>query len=262
MDNDRPCTREEAFAKFGAYTDEAGNTYWPDGRVNHAGRCFNETINGCAGRYSGIGPYCPKCDKDYDDECDRERRRDKFDQLCSLYEGMDLLPPKFHNWPTPRLEPWQAAALSGIKSDYSRNVWLHAEKGHGKTWTAWTLLQGALWHGIPVAYIDCSGSGLGEVCRNHNARKAAAVVKVLVLDDVSRMYVTEYAAGELHNLLSDRGTAHLRTLVFDQQDGKYFKRLLQEKTDGRFGASTVERLSWKGAPVIPIEMKGRNLRME
>jgi DNA replication protein DnaC len=152
--------------------------------------------------------------------------------------------------------------MSDIKSDYSRNVWLHAEKGNGKTWLAWTLLQGALWHGIPVAYIDCSGGGLGSVCRNHNARKAAATVKTLVLDDVSRMYVTEYAAGELHNLLNDRNASHLRTLVFDQHDGKYFKRLLMEKTEGRYGASTVERLSRKGAPVIGIEMKGRNLRME
>lgn len=248
-----------------SHIDATGNMHYEDGRVWRHGKCYNSIISGCPREVDwerGGTSYCRQCAIEYEEDIEKQNKRDKFEQLCALYESMELLPKGFSNWTPPGMYPWQAAALADIRSDYTRNVWLHAEKGNGKTYVAYTVLQGALWHGIPVAYIDCSGTGLGSVCRNHNARKAAATVKTLVLDDVSRMYVTEYAAGELHNLLSDRNTAKLRTLVFDEKSGKHFRQLLQEKTEGRFGASTVERLSWKGAPVIAIEMKGRNLRME
>jgi DNA replication protein DnaC len=260
MDGEKILDREESFTKFGCYLDDEGSFHWPDGRINHAGRCINEIWNGCTGRRYDIGPYCRKCEREYDEECENERKKEQFERLCAEYESMGLLPRHFSLYKAPGLYAWQSNALNDINSDYGRNVWLTAEHGNGKTEVGKVALWNALRNAVTAAYVDCAGTGLSDMARNHNARHGAARARLLVLDDLSKMLVTDYSAGELHSLLSERHQGKLRTIVLSERKGNDFAAAMSAKTEKRFGASTVDRLSWKGAPVMAIEMHGENIR--
>jgi hypothetical protein len=98
------------------------------------------------------------------------------------------------------------------------------------------------------------------MARNHNSRHGAARARLLVLDDISKMLVTDFSAGELHSLLSERHQSKLRTIVLSERKGNDFAAAMSAKTEKRFGASTVDRLSWKGAAVMAIEMRVENIR--
>ena len=246
-----------------SHIDEAGDMHYEDGRIWRHGKCFNSIISGCTRDVDwdrGGTSYCRACALEYEREMENEQRREMFTRLCAEYESMGLLPKNFANYKAPGLYAWQSQALNDINSDYGRSVWLFADHGNGKTEVGKVALYNALRNAVTAAYVDCAGTGLSDMARNHNARHGAARARLLVLDDVSKMLITDYSAGELHSLLSDRHQNKLRTIVLSERSGKDFAVALAAKTEKRFGASTVDRLSWKGAPVMAIEMRGENIR--
>jgi hypothetical protein len=94
----------------------------------------------------------------------------------------------------------------------------------------------------------------------------------LVLDDIGKMPLNEYSAGDLHALLSIRNKNHVRTIVTAEDmvinnvvvkmTASQFSKNLSAATAGRYGNSTVERLSWKGNMCVAHEMVGDNLRRQ
>jgi len=245
------------------FIDADGNMHMMDGRVWMRGKCMNSIVSGCKNDIDwehGGCSYCRRCAAEYDEECEREKRQEVFVNACKNGESLGILPPNFDKYHPPSFYAWQSQAYNQMRAEYSRNVWLTAEHGNGKTAIGMRLLSDALHNGATAAYIDCAGTGLSELCRNHNARAAIGTARLLVLDDISKIYITEYAAAELHNLLSERHAAKLRTIVISEWPGKQFAGALRDKTDGRFGASTVDRLSFKGAQCLAIEMRGENIR--
>lgn len=246
-----------------SHIDELGNMHFEDGRIWQRGKCYNSIVNGCmrdADWYTGGVSYCAQCAAEYDAEIENEKQRERFARLCSDFESIRLLPRDFKHYKAPALYPWQASALTSINSDYARNVWLWGAHGNGKTEVGKIVLLSALRNGVSAAYIDCAGTGLSEITTHHNARIGAVRARLLVLDDISKMLITDYSAGEIHNILSERHQQKLRTIVLSEKSGKDFALALADKTEHRFGASTVDRLNTKGHPVLSIEMQGDNLR--
>lgn len=246
-----------------SHIDESGDMHFEDGRVWKHGRCYNSIVSGCQREVDwdrGGTSYCRQCGIEYEQQIETQNKHEAFERLCGEYESVGLLPRGFAYYKAPGLYAWQSQALNDINSDYGRSVWLYAEHGNGKTEVGKVAIWNALRNAVSAAYVDCAGTGLSDMARNHNARHGAARARLLVLDDLSKMLISDYSAGELHSLLSERHQGKLRTIVLSERSGKDFAAALAAKTEKRFGASTVDRLSWKGAPVMSVEMRGENIR--
>ena len=246
-----------------SHIDENGDMHYDDGRIWKRGKCLNSIVSGCQREVDwerGGTSYCRPCALEYEAQLETESRREAFEGLCAEYESIGLLPRHFSLYKAPGLYAWQSQALNDINSDYGRNVWLYAEHGNGKTEVGKVAILNALKNAVSAAYVDCAGTGLSDMARNHNARQGAGKARLLVLDDLSKMLITDYSAGELHGLLSDRHQRKLRTIILSERSGKDFAAALAAKTEKRFGASTVDRLSWKGAPVMSVQIRGENIK--
>lgn len=246
-----------------SHIDEEGNMHYDDGRVWNHGVCINSIVSGCHNPVdwqTGGTSYCRKCAAEYDAECEAERKRDQFDRMIADSMSMGLIPRAVANYRERGLYHWQSNALNELRANRDRCAWLQDIPGAGKSEVGIILVHTALRYGVPAAFVDCAGTGFQDVMRQHNTRTALERVKLLVLDDISKMTVTDYAAGELHNVLTARNQAKLRTVVIDEKTGNEFAKMLASKTDGRFGKSVVDRLNWKGGQCVAIAMQGENIR--
>jgi len=221
--------------------------------------CHNQLISGCTRkRADAYDNYCPPCQAEYDAESARQEMEEKYTRMVGEGMALGAIPDDFAKWKPSSLYAWQSAALNECRADYHRNVWIHGLPGVGKTEVAYHVIHGALSNGYTAAFIDAKE--LVDTGRQHNRRRAIEGAIVLVIDDLTKMYITEYSASDLHNVLNDRNKNKRRTIITSEKSGAAFAKDLAHKTDGRYGQSTIDRLSWKGNMCKGIEMIGDNLR--
>jgi DNA replication protein DnaC len=233
-----------------------------DGRVwDSYNACYNSIVSGCTGKPTDImDSYCPRCRREIE-EIERKREiEERFQRMLGEAIAIGTLPDDFAKWQPCGLYAWQSAALNECKADYHRNVWIYGNPGVGKTEVAYNVIHGALSNGYTAAFIDAKD--ISDMSRQHNRLRAVQGATVLVIDDLTKMYITEYSASELHNLLNDRNKNKRRTIITSEISGAKFAKQLSAKTDGRYGQSTIDRLSWKGSVCKGIEMVGDNLRRQ
>ena len=231
--------------------------------------CFNQRINGCTGRLPNImDTYCPKCQREQD-KIERENdKKDKFTRSVQEAITAGALPDDFETWKPRSLVACQRIALDECNRDYNRNVWIHGLRGRGKTEVTYNVVYGAMRNGFTGAFIEAKH--IQDAAREHNLWRHLERAKVLIIDDIGKMPITEYSAGNLHTLLSARNKNHVRTIVTAEDrvvnsavvrlTAAQFTKDLGAATDGRYGGSTVERLSWRGNICVAHEMIGDNLR--
>lgn len=221
--------------------------------------CINSMFSGCKGKLRDVmDNYCPRCQVEQDAIEAKQEREERFNHMVGEAMALGTIPDDFAKWKPCGLYAWQSAALNECKADYHRNVWIYGSPGVGKTEVAYNVIYGALSNGYTAAFIDAKD--ISDMSRQHNRLRAIQGATVLVIDDLTKMYVTEYSASELHNLLNDRNKNKKRTIITSEISGAKFAKQLSAKTDGRYGQSTIDRLSWKGNVCKGVEMVGDNLR--
>ena len=253
-----------------SYDVDTGRIVLDDGRVwdSHT-TCFNQLISGCtrpqADRYD---KYCWVCQKEINKIDEEQRRTESFQKRINGAVAAGALPDDFTTWRRKTMVACQAAAFNECNTDYERNVWIHGLAGRGKTEVTYNVIMQALENGIPAAFVEAKY--LPEISKQHNRRRYIESARLLILDDIGKMFLSEYAAADLHSLLSVRNKNHLRTIVTAEDrvinmqvvrlTAAQFSKDLSAATAGRYGNSTVERLSWKGNMCVAYEMVGDNLR--
>ena len=249
---------------------DTGRMELSDGRVwDSYTTCYNQLINGCtrkqADAYDG---YCYSCQHEINKIREEQDRKELF--LSKIKEGITIggLPDDFEAWKPRGLVACQSVALNECNMDYERNIWLHGLAGRGKTEVTYNVIMQALENGVTAAFIEAKY--LAETSKQHNRRRYLEGARLLILDDIGKMFLSEYAAADLHALLSIRNKNHARTIVTAEDrvinnqvvkmTASQFSKDLSAATNGHYGNSTVERLSWKGNVCKGIEMIGENLR--
>jgi DNA replication protein DnaC len=246
--------------KVAAFDVDTGVMITPNGNTwNSYTDCLNSMVSGCTGKLRDImDNYCPRCQREQDAIEAKQARDDRFKHMVGEAMALGAIPDDFAKWRPCGLYAWQSAALNECRADYHRNCWIYGTPGVGKTEVAYNVIHGAFLNGYTAAFIEAKE--IAETCKQHNRRRNLETASVLVIDDMTKMYVTEYSASDLHNLLNDRNKNRRRTIVTSEVSGAKFAKELSSKTDGRYGISTIERLSWKGNVCKGIEMIGDNLR--
>jgi len=249
---------------------DTGRMVLSDGRVwDSYTTCHNQLISGCtrkqADAYDG---YCHQCQHEINKVREEQARKERF--LEKIKEAITIggLPDDFETWKPRGLVACQAVAFNECNIEYERNVWLHGLAGRGKTEVTYNVIMQALENGVTAAFIEAKY--LTETSKQHNRRRYLESARLLILDDIGKMFLSEYAAADLHALLSVRNKNHARTIVTAEDrvinnqvvklTAAQFAKDLSAATNGRYGNSTVERLSWKGNICKGIEMIGENLR--
>ena len=250
----------ELMAGVASFNVDTGRMVLDDGRVwDSYTTCHNQLFSGCTRKQvDAYNNYCHKCQAEYDAECAKQAQQELYKRLVGEGMAIGSIPDDFAKWKPSSLYAWQSAALNECKADYHRNAWIYGLPGVGKTEVAYNVIHNALSNGYTAAFIDAKE--LADTGRQHNRRKAIEGATVLVIDDLTKMYITEYSASDLHNVLNDRNKNKRRTIITSEINGAAFAKQLANKTDGRYGQSTIDRLSWKGNVCKGIEMIGENLR--
>lgn len=222
----------------------------------HRVRCYGAP-GGCASLQYDGGPYCLDCTRKYERTVQSEKRQERAGGIVEELIGCGALPGFFRTWTPPALTQEQAVAVMSAQ-DHAGCVWIHGDRGRGKTVTGYTLLHNALQRCRRVAYADAGV--LTEARRDSALRATLGRVDLLMVDDIEKGNLSEWGVEVIHSIFDKRHEPRLRTIVTSEHAAWQVNQLLKTACNGRYGNSTIERLNFPKCKCLAIELTGENLR--
>ncbi len=203
-------------------------------------------------------PYCTRCCRDYQRKCAEEAMKEKA--TSALQHGRDCgaLPDDAIAWDRITLYPEQQA-LAGLIHAANGCAYISGTPGCGKTILAQYLAAKALTAGHSVAFV--TAYKMLRSGQNWDLQREFQGAYLLVIDDFDKARWNEYNVPVMHEFLSQRHTKRLRTIITSEINGRGVVKQMTEAQGGRSAKSTLERLSWAGAPCQHLELAGPNRRM-
>ena len=261
MDNTTSHVMDETVIPAWQEKTEDGYYRWqifPDGSIwRFETHCYGNPPGSCIRRHTpDTDPYCPTCSLAYEDDVKREKQRERTEAILTAAYDCGALPGDFKRWHKKGLYPWQIAARDALYMNDDCSAWIQGAPGTGKTELAFSIIDMEVKRGKECAF--ATGREVVSATQEYARRRAYTQYDLLVIDDVDKFNMTEFACSELHYILDRRNRNHIRTVVTSEFSGKRVAQMLGET--GHYGRSTIERLSWPKRPCLKVEMKGDNLR--
>lgn len=214
-----------------------------------------------------ITGLCPECLQKAEAAFARRKRQQETYQRISEGIGYGDLPANMDNYgflhSTPEIEARNPEAWAHARAwkPSDASLWLWGAPGCGKSFLALSMVRRAIWNGLSVCHVNARRlvtmlqrfeDGAETIARWKSAR-------VLVLDDIDKMNVSEYNMTGLWEVFDARATNGYPTIVTSNwEPGALRKTWSAAISNPTQVTATLDRLK----PCVIIEMSGASNRGE
>lgn len=199
-----------------------------------------------------------------------QKRKRQEETEARIAEGIAMLdlPPNMRSYgfplSTPDIESENAAAWEFARNwkPTSESIWLWGAPGCGKSFLALSIARRALWNSLTVCHVNARRlvTTLQRFEDGHETIHRWKLARVLILDDIDKLKVSETNVTGLWEVLDARVSNGYPTIVTSNWDPKLLRTTWSEQlhTNPTQVTATLDRLK----PCTIIEMKGGSNRGE
>lgn len=212
--------------------------------------------------------YCSVC---YKKEEKRQEAKEAKEIVRSLYEN-SRIPPLYRETSlyvkkTPSMQKKTSDILKKqIESYCNKGSWklpyLHGPSGTGKTWTALAACNDLIRNKHMSAYYLHVPDIMIDRKFYEEDRHIIKQASVLVLDDIGHHNTTQYSLNLLYNIINHRMLYQKSTMIVSNFSVEALVNKITKDNEKICAVTCIALRDRIMAMCIPIEMKGRNLRLE
>jgi len=216
--------------------------------------CHGHPFGTCKNRiYDVMEVYCPTCEQKYQDECARERMKEKAQSVIEACIGKGLIPADARNWEKLSLYAAQYSTFCDI-NEGNQSIFLHGVPASNLLAVVKKVIGHELSRGRECGFVTAhtlirSQKDWGMIGKFGSAN-------LLVIYDVDKAGFVEWNVPILHEVLSMRHSKGLRTIMTSEKSGKNIVSMLLEATKNQYGKTTLGLLSFPGRACRHIEFNG------